>query len=201
MCNPPQPGDESYETFLKVTHFFVVCFFSLFLLVLLLFLAFSIAEAASPANATYLSFVLFCFFIASFYLLLYYLTIKAATIRKNWRWFEPFSDILLWNLFFRGKWRPERFFVGDWPFVSGSNLSRGNVHNFHWHRRLSYAIEGWCNWQDPLDFHNDVLDFKSRYQYKLELLVFLVSSSLMLVNNPPVLYYYDSFSSSAAPTQ
>ena len=63
MCNPPQPGDESYETFLKVTHFFVVCFFSLFLLVLLLllFFAFSIAEAASPANATYLSFVLFCF--------------------------------------------------------------------------------------------------------------------------------------------
>ena len=42
--------------------------------------------------------------------------------------------------------------------------------------------------QDPLDFHNDVLDFKSRYHYKLELFVFLVGSSLMFVNNPPVLY-------------
>ena len=105
MCNPPQPGDESYETFLKVTHFFVVCFFSLFLLVLLLllFFAFSIAEAASPANATYLSFVLFCFVVFFFYLLLLIVVLsnKATTISKNWRWFEPFSDIPLWNLFFR----------------------------------------------------------------------------------------------------
>ena len=31
MCNPPQPGDESYETFLKVTNFvFMLCFFFCF---------------------------------------------------------------------------------------------------------------------------------------------------------------------------
>ena len=81
--------------------FFVVCFFSLFFFVLLLLLlfAFPIAEAASPASATYLSFVLFCFF--CLILLIVVLSNKATTMRKNWRWFEPFSDIPLWKLYFR----------------------------------------------------------------------------------------------------
>ena len=92
MCNPPQPGDESHETFLKVKHFFVVCFFSLFLFVLLLFFAFSIL--------TPLTSHLFCFV---FYLILLIVVLsnKTTTVSKNWRWFEPFSDIPLWNLFFR----------------------------------------------------------------------------------------------------
>ena len=41
--------------------------------------------------------------------------------------------------------------------------------------------------QDPLDFHNDVLECKSRRQYNLEMFFFLCGSSSLLVNNPLVL--------------
>ena len=50
----------------------------------MLFFAFSMAEAASPANATYLSFVLFCFvFFFHLLLLIVVLSNKATTISKN----------------------------------------------------------------------------------------------------------------------